>query len=182
MTYGNDYGVDSRVGFGLAMYRTMLPQKKVNILFGFEYNRTTRFVDYFYKSHNSASYDVTYTVNSISIPFSVRINVGKRVKLFAEPGIFLDLNIGARGKGTSYSILYQPDENGNIQYTKTQYDEKADVSNINYGFALGVGIKIPVSKHYLIIKPDYKIGLVPVYDYYDQLSNNYFRMTVAYKL
>lgn len=48
-----------------------------------------------------------------------------------------------------------------------------------YGFSAGIGISIPMGKHYLIIKADYKHGLVPVYDYMDELSNNYFRITTA---
>ena len=104
------------------------------------------------------------------------------MKFFLETGIFLEVNIGGREKGTSVTWFYPSGENDSIYSKETRYSEKGDISSFNYGFSVGIGISIPMGKHYLIIKPDYKQGLVPVYDYMDVLSNNYFRIIVAFKL
>ncbi len=182
MTYVRGGQVDSRAGFGLGLYRTMLPQKRVNLLLGLEYNYTSRFTGRLFKGKYSKAYDVTYSVSSISMPITVRGNVGKQVKFFLEAGVYFEVNIGGREKGTIITYFYPSDENGKVYFKETQYNEKDDVSSINYGFSAGIGISIPLGKHYLIIKPDYKFGMVPVYDYMDALSNNYFRMIVAFKL
>ena len=182
MTYVRGSRVDSRAGFGLGLYRTMLPKKRVNLMLGLEYNYTNRFTGRLIKSKYSTAYDVTYSVSSISMPFTVRVNMGKRVKFFLEAGVFFEVNIGGREKGTSVTWFYPSGENDSIYSKETRYNEKADVSSLNYGFSAGIGISIPMGKHYLIIKPDYKFGFVPVYDYMDVLSGNYFRMIVAFKL
>lgn len=75
MTYGDQVG--SRAGFGLGLYRTMLPQKRVNILFGLEYNYTSLFTGRLFKGKYSTAYDVAYSVSSIAMPFTVRMNLGK---------------------------------------------------------------------------------------------------------
>ncbi len=181
-TYAKGGEVDSRTGFGLGLYRTMLPQKRVNLLLGLEYNYTSCFTKRLFKGKYSTAYDVTYSVSSISVPFTVRVNVGKRVKFFLETGIFFEVNIGGREKGTSVTWFYPSGENDSIYSKETRYNEKGDISSFNYGFSAGLGISIPMGKHYLIIKPDYKQGLMPVYNYMDVLSNNYFRMIVAFKL
>ncbi len=182
MTYVRGGRVDSRAGFGLGLYRTMLPQKRVNILFGIEYNYTSRFTKQLFKGKYSTAYDVTYSVSSISMPFTVRVNMGKRVKFFLETGVFFEVNIGGREKGTSVTWFYPSGENDSTYSKETRYNEKGDIPGFNYGFSAGIGISIPMGKHYLIIKPDYKQGLVPVYDYMDVLPGNYFRMIVAFKL
>ncbi|VAW29616.1 hypothetical protein MNBD_BACTEROID07-1944 [hydrothermal vent metagenome] len=182
MTYVRGGQVNSRAGFGLGLYRTMLPQKRVNLLFGIEYNYTSRFAKQLFKGKYSTAYDVTYSVSSISMPFTVRVNMGKRVKFFLETGVFFEVNIGGREKGTSVTWFYPSGKNDSIYSKEIRYNEKGDISSFNYGFSAGIGISIPMGKHFLIIKPEYKIGMVPVYDYMDVLSSSYFRMTAAFKL
>ncbi len=57
-TYAKGGEVDSRAGFGLGLYRTILPQKRVNLLLGLEYNYTSRFTKRLFKGKYSTAYDV----------------------------------------------------------------------------------------------------------------------------
>ncbi len=175
-----DYNSNDGIGFGVGAYHTSLPDKIVNVLLGFEYNRTTQFIENMYEGHFANATDLTYSINSISIPVTARLNAGKRIKFFCETGFFLDLNVGARRKGTKHTYL--PDENNQIVYKEFEIDEKANISNINYGILAGIGVKVPISRFQLIIKPDYKFGIKALYDYQDQIYNRYFRIMIGIEI
>jgi hypothetical protein len=174
-TFEKNNAGNGRFGFGLGVYHVSLREKTVNLLFGFEYNRTTRFIDWMYEGHFAHSADITWSVNTLSIPFFVRVNAGKHVRYFAEAGVFLDLNISARRKGTMYVYDYEEWQKEEIY----PFNDKPDITTFNYGFSAGVGISIPISKIRLILRPDYKFVVKPVYDYYDQIYNRYFMFSAG---
>ena len=175
-----DHNSNDGIGFGIGAYHTFLSDKIVNILLGFEYNRTSQFIENMYEGHFANATNLTYFINSLSIPITARFNVGKRIKFFCETGFFLDLNIGARRKGTMHTYLLN--ENNQIVYKEFEIDEKANISTLNYGILIGIGVKVPISRFQLIIKPDYKFGIKALYDYQDQVYNRYFRIMIGLKI
>ncbi|MBE9468090.1 MAG: hypothetical protein IMY72_07190 [Bacteroidetes bacterium] len=175
-----DNNTNDGFDFGIGAYHTFLSDKNVNILFGFEFNRTKQFKEYMYEGHFANSSDLTYFINSISIPVTARFNMGRHVKIFCETGAFLDIHPGARRKGIMHTYL--PNDNNQVEYKEFEFDERANISSINYGISIGIGINVPVSKFNLIIKPEYKFGIKTLYDYKDQIFNRYFRIIIGLKI
>ncbi len=176
----NDNNTNDGIGFGIGAYHAFSADKKVNLIIGFEYNKTSQFKTIMYEGHFAHSTDLTYYINSVSIPLTVRVNFGNKSKAFVETGPFLDLNIRARKKGTMHTYL--PNANNQIEYNEYEFDGKANISNLNYGISFGLGIDIPLSKYKLMIKPEYKFGVTSLYDYGDQIFNRYFRIMIRVKI
>ena len=84
----------------------------VNLTFGVEYNRTNQFKKSMYLGHYAHSTDITYNLNMISFPVGVRLNVGKKIKVFLEGGGYADLMIKSTSKGILHTYL--PDQTGQV--------------------------------------------------------------------
>ncbi|RLD55915.1 MAG: hypothetical protein DRJ05_12150 [Bacteroidetes bacterium] len=173
-----DNNTSDGIGFGLGAYHTFLKNKKVNLIFGFEYNRTTQEKEYMSRGHFSHATNITYSIDCLSIPLNARVYFGNHVRVFVESGAFIDLTLGAKENGTMHT--YSPTEGS--PYSEYEYKENTDISPVNYGVSLGMGILVPISKVDLIIKPEYKYGFKPLYDYHDQIFNRYFRLVVGIKI
>ncbi len=171
---------NDRCGFGLGAYHSFMPEKMLNIIIGFEYNRTTRFNYYEYGGHFSNATDLTYRMNFVSVPLGLRINFGNKTKIFLEAGGFADLMVSSNKKGTYNTFL--PDSNMHIVHHSGQIDEPAGLPS-SFGVYAGLGIRIPVSTFELIIKPDYKFGLNEMEsDGYVSFYNRYFRLNIGIKI
>jgi hypothetical protein len=168
-----------RYGFGLGIYHSFRSEKKLNIVFGLEFNRTSQFKKHMYAGHFANATDLTYNINCISIPIGIRVNLGSKTKVFIETGGFADLVINANRTGAMHT--YIPDENNQLNYTMTEIDEKVSLSN-SIGLHLGVGVRIPLSTYELVIKPDYKFGINKLYSYQDDIFSRYFRLNVGLKI
>jgi hypothetical protein len=161
-----DDNTENRYGFGLGMYHSFRSNNIVNIVLGIEYNMTSQFKKYMTMGITSHIEDVTYHLNDLSIPLLIRINYGNKTKLFFETGPFLDLNIKTTRQTKDHSVD----------------DEEKNISEVNYGISIGIGIKIPVSKYEIIIKPEYKLGLHKIYDYHESIYNKYMRLVIGIKM
>lgn len=174
-----DDNTEDRFGIGLGAYHSFLADKRINILFGLEYNRTNQFKKDMYEGHFATATNVTYNLNCVSIPVGARLHVGNKLKLFAEVGGFADLMINSQRKGTMHTYL--PDENYLITYSQADFKTNAGLSN-SYGFYFGLGVRVPLSKFELIVKPEYKCSLNELYSYQDNIYSKYFKMNVGLKL
>jgi hypothetical protein len=173
-----DDNTENRFGFGGGVYGTFLAKKKINILTGMEYNMTSQFKNEMYEGHYAYSTNVTYFLANISLPVTARINVGKKIKFFVEAGAFIDMCVGSRREGTMHT--YHMEDNYHFVYTEHTFSGGGDCATFNYGPSCGIGLKIPVSKHELLFKTDYKCGLYVLYDYLDQIENRYLRIMVGF--
>lgn len=171
-----DNNTEDRYGFGIGLYHSFMSNKKFNFIFGFEFNRTSQFKNRMYEGRYAYSTDLIYNINSISIPFNLKFNIGKIPIIFFEAGVFMDLLINGNRKGIMHKYSYSQNS-----YEEFEINRKADLSSVNYGFAFGLGIRIPVDKFELIIKPDYKLGLLKLYSYNNNIYNRYFRLTIGMK-
>lgn len=170
---------EDRFGFGLGAYHSFLPDKKINLVFGLEYNRISQFKKRMYEGHFSHATDLTYNLNCFSIPVGLRLNIGSKTKLFIETGGFADLVFYANRTGIMHTYL--PSENHQINYTETEIDQKVGLSH-SIGIFVGLGVRIPISRFELIIKLDYKLGINKLYSYQDDIFNRYFRINVGLKI
>jgi len=172
-------GAEDRLGFGLGIYHCFMNQRRVNIVWGLEFNLTNQFKNHMYVSHFSDDHNVTLTMGSVSAPLAARINFGKKIKFFIEPGTFLDLPVYSRIKATRVSYIFDQDMHISGRDT-TEYTGKG-VNFVNYGFSLGIGLRIPIKKYELLIKTDYKYGFNRDPGY-NEISNCYLRLMLGFKI
>mgnify|MGYP000951970680 CR=1 FL=1 len=174
-----DGNTEDRFGFGLGIYHSFLPEKKLNIVLGLEYNRTGQFKKSMYDGHFANAANVTYSLNCVSIPFGLRANMGSKTKMFIEMGGFADLVVYSNRTGTMHTYL--PDVNNQINYREFEIDENARLSN-TIGAYFGVGVRIPISKYELVVKSDYKYGITKLYSDPEEILNRYFRISIGLKI
>lgn len=63
-----------------------MPEKKINLVFGFEFNRTSQFKKKIYEGRFANSTVITYKINSLSIPLNASLNFGYKTKIIFEAG------------------------------------------------------------------------------------------------
>ena len=167
----SDNNTEDGFGFGFGAYGYFMDKKKIAVSLGLEFNKTNQLKKLVDDSHFSYSTNVNYCLNDLSIPIAVRLNFGNKTKLFVVFGPYLDISIASRKKGTRHM--------GN-DITKYVDDVKEGFGNV--GPYLGVGLRIPIAKHELVLKCDYKYGLFRTEDGYDYYSNRYYRLTIGFKI
>jgi hypothetical protein len=172
-----DYNTKDKLGFGLGIYHAFLNDKMINILVGLELNRLCQFKISMYGGHFSHRSNVTYNTNYLSFPLGLRLNFGKKNKLFIESGGFADFTLSGNSTGTLYT--YYPDENIQI----SEFENKGGLPS-SFGISFGLGIIIPISKLSLIIKGDYNIGLndLKYSGAYEEFQNKYIRILIGFKI
>lgn len=178
---GND--IENRTGFGIGAYHNFMSERKVNIIFGFEYNRTSYFNNYMYYGHFSDLNDITYHINSLSIPTTARLIIGRKIKYFMDAGVFFDLHILAKMKGTMYSEQPYPYPHPSI-ITTYELKDRLNMDLLNVGPSFGIGLQLPVKNFKVNLKADYKHGIIEVLDgrYGYKILNRYFRVMIGLKI
>lgn len=170
---------EGRMGFGLQLHHAFFEEKRANLVFGIEYNRTNQYIDSLYESRNRQFVDLTYHFNNLSFPLGFRYSFGRITRIFIEAGGFADVLLYANRKGTK--IAFVTDENDQLVRQESQIDEKAQLTSI-LGVYAALGLRIPVSKMELIIKPEYKYGINEYDTDIDDFSNRYFRLSIGLKI
>ena len=152
-TLEDGYYTENRIGFGLGVYHTFLPQNRLNFNFGIEFNRTSQFEKVKIIGHFASYNDLKYNKNCVTLPLNLRMTIGQKVKCFFEVGGFWDWVIYSKQKGILHT--YIPDGNGQPQDRYYNINENAGLVSA-FGFSFGIGIRIPGNHYDIIIKPDYK--------------------------
>jgi hypothetical protein len=173
-----DANTENRFGFGMGLYYTFFNQKRCNLITGLEYNRNVQLKKHTYGGHFSNNYNVRYTINNLGLPLYFRVNMGQKVMFFVEAGAFLDFIIAGREKGEYKTII-------SIDSTTKKYDGKFDnpisYKMPNFGISGGIGLRIPVKGHEIVVKVDYKWGMRNINKGYESLYNKYWRFTLGFK-
>jgi hypothetical protein len=170
-----DNNTIDKTGFGVGAYHLTKSGKIINVKFGLEYNRTSIFKKYEYSGHFSNTTNITYNYNTLSIPILANLSFGKKTIIFFETGPYIDINVSGRSKGTMNT--YAPYQ----VYQQSTHTEKVAPS-IDYGIALGIGIRQRIAKHEIIIKPDFKYGLKYLNKKTDSFCNRYVRIIVGIRI
>jgi hypothetical protein len=169
-----------RFGFGTGIYHSMLNRKKINLIFGFEYNLSKQYKKEISDNYGTSLEDIEYTIHSFTIPFNVRFNIGKKVKFFIDAGGFVEINFHAKAMGDKH-INYTRGHDTAFKKSVTPFNEEVNVSRLNYGFTAGLGIRIPVKKIELIIKTDYKHGFRNLL-HDDHMNIRYIRLNIGLRI
>jgi hypothetical protein len=167
---------ENRNGFGAGVYHSFWADKKANLVIGIEYNRTNQFKKNMYEGHYANATDLTYHLNMVSFPVGGRYNFGTNIRVFIEAGGYADLMLKSTREGIMHT--YFPDENNQVVYKDYPIDEKAKLSS-SLGIYSGLGIRIPVSSFEVVVKGDYRLGLMDLYSYMDTIENIYWRISIG---
>ncbi len=105
------------------------------------------------------------------------MNFGNESKVFIEPGIYLDVNVGVRAEGLRRTTFPQ----GGYSDLKG-FRKGVSQSALNYGPSVGIGMKFPFLKKELMVKADYKLGLNDVVKYAGTVRNEYFKLMPGFRI
>jgi len=157
----NHQFLGAQLGFGVGVFHAFYNQKKCNLILGLQYDAflmRKNFLEFVYYNHYTSFF---------AIPIYFRVNFGKKVKFFIEPGIFCDLIIFSRVK----YLPYYSNEAIDIYFDKP-----------DFGVSGGIGLRIPINKYEILIKGNYKWGMKYLFNnsFYNNY-NQYFRITVGFK-
>lgn len=165
-------------GCGIGLTRVVFNRRGFFLVSGLEYNFTRQLKDRTYEGHFARAEDVTYSLHFLTIPLTLRYELGRRVRFFLETGGFLDLMLHSSRSGTWCSYL--PVSGAPLTFDRRPFEQNAGVSNPNYGFLAGLGIRIPVEqKGYLVVKSDYRLGFNELSTDED-IHNCYVRFSVGW--
>ncbi len=174
-----DDNTENRLGFGVGAHHVFRPEKRWQIVLGFEFNQTNQFKKRVYAGRFENLKNVTYTYNCLSTPLGLRVYPVAGKKVFLEAGAFGDLVLRATKSGTAER--YMPTGLGDIQRSVRKVEGNADLAN-TVGCFGGIGVRVPVGRAHLNLKADYKFAFNPLYWYAGKIQNRSVRISVGMSL
>ncbi len=162
----------SDIGFGVKYH--FFASKGFNFVPGIEYNQYRFYFDNMAYSHYGSLHDVTYYLKRFTVPVAIRYNWGKKMKVFAQTGVFVEIHNHACQETFSNQFPYG-DENSLSEKIKTMI-----FTEINYGYHLGLGTSIPISKYRLSLLLEYRHGLKPLNDDYEKFKLDILRINLGF--
>lgn len=169
-------------GFGFGIYKRVYKRSRVNVVYGVEFNQTNFQRKLVVLDEYSHKENMKYSLNYLTVPVTARIHLGDindlnkashAPKFFFDLGLYVDVTCGTKREGTL--VLYSPEISDTLSF-----EEKYNSKVPNFGVNGGMGIKIPVKFKYLIIKADYRLGLINQGRSNDKITNNYVRLYLSY--
>jgi hypothetical protein len=158
---------ENRFGFGFGAYHLARNGKKLNLALGVEYNQTRQFKKSIYGGHYYSYSNITYSLNTLSIPASARLNLGN---FFLEAGGCIEFYVAAKRRGTTHS--YPPGQVSEV----SDFKDIADITPLNYGPSAGLGFRLPLHSHEFFLKTTYRRGLKNLHNNNRfEIFNNTFR-------
>ncbi|UTW65310.1 outer membrane beta-barrel protein [bacterium SCSIO 12643] len=167
-------GIEPRYSFGFGAKHIFMANKIANILLGVEYNCIRFHSSFYYQGLYYGTADLNYKLHYLSVPLGIRINLQDNPTVFVETGVYMDFILNSNVQGTTH--IFIPSKYGGYINSK-EIDESIPIES-NTGIYFAAGVKIPISKFELLIKPDFKLGFAPHIDRYT-FCNHYFRLNLG---
>lgn len=161
-----DYG---KYGAGIGVYHVFNDSGWIQPLVGLEYNYSSQFNAYATESHFTYAQDMTYQLHYFSIPLVCRFILGKKYKLFFDPGVYLDNDIKVRRTGFLYN---------NFELNSKKVNENVSANRV-FGFQIGLGTGITFRKKTLFVKCDIKFPFGESAGNYESINNFYWRISLG---
>jgi hypothetical protein len=184
---GNGVAVTDGSGFGVGagIHHTFLRNYPLNLISGVDYNYISQFKEATqHEQLENYLKNVTFRMNTISIPLSLRFNIGKKIKFFIEAGAYAEFMVDSRTTGTEVRWGWQGyDYPAHPQLGAKDYEWNSteDLYLFNGGPSGGMGVSIPLSnKIGMIVKADYRHGIKDLSGH--AVFNRYARLVIELKL
>lgn len=163
--------VENRNGFGAGIHVLFMEDRPVNLIMGLEFNRSGSMQKEILISNYIWNENVVYKTNCISFPIGFRYNLGTKTKIFAEAGIFSNLMLWTKETGITHQTVP-------TNYITYEFEDLYYLGR-SFGFSFGAGIRIPVSRFEFIIKPDYRLTLIPLQLNGVEIYDSYLRLNLG---
>lgn len=171
-----DYKIEPRYSFGFSINHVFMAKKTANILFGVEYNCIRFHTDLSNQEFYYGSADLNYKLHYLSVPLGFRVNLQHHPSIFLETGVYMDIMLNSNVQGTTQTFVRY--KYGYLKYDPIEIDEPTPIES-NTGVYFGVGVKVPISKFELLIKPDFKLGFGHTPIGKSEFYNLYYRINVG---
>jgi len=160
MLGGHD-GLTYQLGFGIGAYHSGRKGKRLDILFGMEYNLHRQMLNFRREGRWGYTEDVQYTIHAIAVPVFVRWHLDGKQRFFVEAGAFMDLFVFANEQEIRHSIGLAE---GVPSYSVSSTKSRARISNFNYGLHAGLGCRMRVAGKAIVLKADARYGLPVIHE------------------
>ncbi|MDX2414301.1 MAG: outer membrane beta-barrel protein [Bacteroidales bacterium] len=160
------------LGFGLKYY--FFASKRFNLISGLEYNQYRFNFENMVYSHYGYLHDVTYYLKRFTLPLALRYNWGNKIKISAQAGVFGEVEIDTQKETYPNQFPYF-DENNPGEKVKTGVGAGGD-----YGYHMGLGASIPISKFRINLLLEYRHGLNQLNDNYEEFKLNVMRVNLGF--
>lgn len=164
-------GVESCNGFGTGIHLLFMEDRPVNLILGLEFNRSGSMQKEILISNYIWNENVVHKTNCISFPIGIRYNLGTKTKIFAEAGIYSNLMLWTKETGITHQTA--PTNNKTYEFEDWHY------MGGSFGVCISTGIRIPVSNHEFIIKPDYRLTLIPLQINGVNIYDSFLRLNIG---
>ena len=161
--------LEPEIGFGIGARAYLMKTSFINLVIGLEYNRTAVFIKNYSGTHFSSTKNARINLNGISIPFNMQFSLGSKTKFIVELGQYIELILNGGGKATTSTYL------PNTPPSTSERNVKVGSSFI-FGPSFGLGLKRQLKLRTLIIRVDYKYGLISFNSPEQSYSNSIVRI------
>jgi hypothetical protein len=149
----SEEAIEPEIGFGIGARGYLMKTSFINLAIGLEYNRTAVFIRDYGGTHFSSTKDARINLNGVSVPFNMQFSFGSKTKFIVELGQYIELIVNGSGKATTSTYL------PNTTPTNGEQNVKIGTS-IFLGPSFGIGLKRQLELKTLILRVDYKYGLL----------------------
>lgn len=177
------YDNEKEIGYGIGINHSFFRDRKLNLIFGIEYNKYNMYIKSWHKYsyfYNIEYNNLYFNTNIISPNLCLRLNFGKKPGVFIEPGVFFSIPFYTTGSGVKEETYTYNLWGFGSTYTKkvvTDIDHQKAYLSKTVGGSLGLGMKIPISKVQLVVKPNIIIGSAFSYKY--EITNKFYRLSIG---
>lgn len=174
------YDSNSNIGFGIAINHIVFPTNRINLITGLEYNRTKQYYNSLHISHYYYSSDVYFKFNSISTPIGARFNIDRKNLISIETGLYFAFLFHGTEQGTLHMDQIDPETNMVTGVKISDYSHEVRASDV-IGIYSSINIQIPIKNKWIIISPEYKLGLNSLGSTVDYIRSRYVRLKIGYR-
>jgi hypothetical protein len=178
-------GADNKWGYGIGVYHHSNIRNGFSTRWGMEYN-VNRYYGPLAADHHHGMYwysDMDATVSFLSLPLTFSYHFGERYRIAPEIGVHADINLNAAGKGTYSSVQLNSGGFPPATFHKKEVHlDDVSIRRLNAGPHAGLSVYIPLGKNNLLLRGEYRFGLLDISDSYNTNSiyNRYFRFSAGY--
>jgi hypothetical protein len=176
---------DNKWGYGLGVYHHSNMRNGFTTRWGMELT-VNRFYGHLAGDHHRGMYrysKMDAAIGFFSIPLSLSYHFGKRYRIAPEVGMHMDFNLSAMGKGTyTYVQLNSGGDPPSTIHNKEVHLSNVNIRRFNLGPHAGISMYIPLGKNELILRGEYRFGLIDLSQLYytSSIYNRYFRFSAGY--
>jgi len=181
-----EFSIINQFGVNLDAMHTAFKGKRLNVLYGFEYNMVKFKLNY---SLNFDRYDFqrehNITFHKITAPITIRLNLGEQHNLFVEVGGYFDFIDYESGNIKAFGVLKEGFPVSENYPYKVAYEGSYYKTGINLGGHIGIGSKFHGVTRDYVGKISFRRALLQSQTYtgYNNLFfSNYFKFSFGIQL